>query len=585
MEQPEDVNTARSPSSPLSPSNPSDPDHGPEAGSLRGPAHVQASETNGTNSSSSTNQPLDHHLDHRFERIEHIGHIEKRTKENIDPDYHFSYYPYPQPDSIDTSDIEMENSSINNSADHIQPTNERDHREQQHYHHQMHYTAHPTSNPSLLTQEQNEDLHQKNQQQGISHSDNFYGGAYNGSSPPQQQQTSVLPGQPLAILHPALSTTPVPSTVAPSIYALASTVPFPTISQLSMKIHSNPGPVEKVAVPFKTILHAPSTVTPAMHDTQPSSETTVATETMSRTVNPSPDSQIGSVHLLPIEKEAAGEAIDAYLPHPTRAAMDKPTDVHPYFAAAQFPPLRPSSAQINSTTVVTEPLGITPSTSMTEAEAWATVSPPCSTANYIQDPSCPGYVGSVCDGRSSSEIPNDGSAGTRTAVFGFAPLFDQRDQAALGEESVLDGSQTMPPKEGPSLDNSEASGDNSNKDHDRLDPNHPRVTFSVPHVRAGIAPTLDLDPLKPYESRTNSKEQSVESLVESKDWSTTGLGPRESWDPELSMLMPMLMRSAAPLAIYWGDQYYLIYNDWDTLRYERFSASPFLTPLCSIEME
>ncbi|KAG0324352.1 hypothetical protein BG000_002240, partial [Podila horticola] len=201
---------------------------------------------------------------------------------------------------------------------------------------------------------------------------------------------------------------------------------------------------------------------------------------------------------------------------------------------------------------------------MTEAEAWATVSPPCSTANHVQDPSRPGYVSSAGDpkGRLSGlETPNDGSNGTRTALFGFAPVFNQEDQAVLSEKTALDGSQMKSPKEVSSLDNTGASGDNNNKDQDQLDPGHPRVTFSVPHVRAGISPALDLDPLKPYESRTNSKEPSVESLVESKDWSTTGLGPRENWDPELSMLMPMLMRSAAPLAIYWGDQSYLIYND------------------------
>ncbi|KAG0356562.1 hypothetical protein BG005_004496, partial [Podila minutissima] len=201
---------------------------------------------------------------------------------------------------------------------------------------------------------------------------------------------------------------------------------------------------------------------------------------------------------------------------------------------------------------------------MMEANAWTTVSLPCSTANHVQDSSRPGYVRSASDpmdGRPGLEAPNDESTGTKTAVLGFAPLFNQGDQAMLTEESVLDDSQMMPPKEGSSLDNSDANGDNNKKDQDRLDPSLPRVTFSVPHVRAGISPILDLDPLKPYESHTDSKEQSLESLIESKDWSKTGLGPRESWDPELSVLMPILMRSAAPLAIYWSDQNYLIYND------------------------
>ncbi|KAF8951628.1 hypothetical protein BGZ52_010564 [Haplosporangium bisporale] len=400
----------------------------------------------------------------------------------------------------------------------------------------MHY-ANPI--PTTLPQEQNDPLHQ-----GSSPRD-YDIDAYLNPSPQQQQQQqqhiSVQSG--LAILHPELSTMTLPSTSAPSIYALASTVPFPTVSQLSMNIPSNSELVEKVAVPFKTILH-PLPATQTMNET---SETTVATETTTNT-RASPQER-------PLPEEAAGvQAIDAPLPDPT-GVDNMATTVHPYFAAAKFPTLQPSS----NTTV--DALGTTPSTNMAEAEAWATVSPPGSTVpNPVHDPSRPGYIrctSDPVDGGPDSEAPDESG----TTTMGFAPLFSQGNPVS-GEERGPDGSTMLPKEGGQGLsDNSDVGGNHSHKDQNRLDPSQrPRVPFSVPHVRAGIAPTLDLDPLKQCEV-PGAKEQSAESLFETKDWSTTGLGPRENWDPELAMLMPTLMRSAAPLAVYWTDQYYLIYND------------------------
>lgn len=83
-----------------------------------------------------------------------------------------------------------------------------------------------------------------------------------------------------------------------------------------------------------------------------------------------------------------------------------------------------------------------------------------------------------------------------------------------------------------------------------------------PHVRAGISPALNLDQIESVvEAPRREAEQSVEALIDSKDWSTTGLGPRSSWPVELSILLPMLMRSASPLAVYWGEMNHLLYND------------------------
>ncbi|KAG0234382.1 hypothetical protein BGW41_001161 [Actinomortierella wolfii] len=99
----------------------------------------------------------------------------------------------------------------------------------------------------------------------------------------------------------------------------------------------------------------------------------------------------------------------------------------------------------------------------------------------------------------------------------------------------------------------------------------------VSHIRAGISPALTLDPHTtanykkgsvPLGSQPNigasqdsENEPQMEALVAQKDWSQTPLGPKSSWPPELQMMLLLIMRSASPLAIYWGEECILIYND------------------------
>ncbi|KAG0228517.1 hypothetical protein BGW42_002108 [Actinomortierella wolfii] len=99
----------------------------------------------------------------------------------------------------------------------------------------------------------------------------------------------------------------------------------------------------------------------------------------------------------------------------------------------------------------------------------------------------------------------------------------------------------------------------------------------VSHIRAGISPALTLDPHTTANSKKGSvplgsqpnigasqdseNEPQMEALVAQKDWSQTPLGPRSSWPPELQMMLLLIMRSASPLAIYWGEECILIYND------------------------
>ena len=45
------------------------------------------------------------------------------------------------------------------------------------------------------------------------------------------------------------------------------------------------------------------------------------------------------------------------------------------------------------------------------------------------------------------------------------------------------------------------------------------------------------------------------------DWSKTPLGPRETWSPSLKLIVATMMASQFPMALRWGPQFVIIYND------------------------
>ena len=54
------------------------------------------------------------------------------------------------------------------------------------------------------------------------------------------------------------------------------------------------------------------------------------------------------------------------------------------------------------------------------------------------------------------------------------------------------------------------------------------------------------------------------------DWSPTALGPIERWPIELKTMLSVVLQSNAPMALYWGPNYKLIYNDaWSHIPAER----------------
>jgi PAS domain S-box-containing protein len=50
-------------------------------------------------------------------------------------------------------------------------------------------------------------------------------------------------------------------------------------------------------------------------------------------------------------------------------------------------------------------------------------------------------------------------------------------------------------------------------------------------------------------------------LVADKDWSQTPLGPRDTWSPALTLMVQLIMASGFPMAVRWGPQFVMIYND------------------------
>jgi PAS domain S-box-containing protein len=53
----------------------------------------------------------------------------------------------------------------------------------------------------------------------------------------------------------------------------------------------------------------------------------------------------------------------------------------------------------------------------------------------------------------------------------------------------------------------------------------------------------------------------MRALVDAKDWSTTPLGPRDGWSPSLTLALDIVLASGFPMALRWGPDFVLIYND------------------------
>src|ERR1700729_3129744 len=53
----------------------------------------------------------------------------------------------------------------------------------------------------------------------------------------------------------------------------------------------------------------------------------------------------------------------------------------------------------------------------------------------------------------------------------------------------------------------------------------------------------------------------MSALIRAKDWSKTALGPSEGWSPILTLVVDLMLASGFPMAVRWGPDFIMIYND------------------------
>ena len=69
--------------------------------------------------------------------------------------------------------------------------------------------------------------------------------------------------------------------------------------------------------------------------------------------------------------------------------------------------------------------------------------------------------------------------------------------------------------------------------------------------------TSDTDRAPP----TRFTKHEMARLITAKDWSTTPLGDAASWSPNLKLIVGLMTASGFPMAVRWGPELILIYND------------------------
>jgi hypothetical protein len=64
-----------------------------------------------------------------------------------------------------------------------------------------------------------------------------------------------------------------------------------------------------------------------------------------------------------------------------------------------------------------------------------------------------------------------------------------------------------------------------------------------------------------FEGGGGGKAAGMAARVAAHDWAATPLGARERWSPSLKLIVATIMASQFPLAVRWGAEFVLIYND------------------------
>ncbi|KAF9392298.1 hypothetical protein BGX21_011057 [Mortierella sp. AD011] len=277
--------------------------------------------------------------------------------------------------------------------------------------------------------------------------------------------------------------------------------------------------------------------------------------------------------------------------------------IHPYFASCSLQECPESSQNENSATV--PPLSSSVSTLPTKETKTPTPPLPLPSSTMNERAKLPEHLrmsrGHLNpDQKESSQTTTNNLIRSRSTVFGFAQT----------EERVLqDGPITMIPNLGAGVHTSTASSsplsssssssstasllsqssstetcpkresissntsNGSETDHGCLssvtDSGNSFISnakanpvMTTPCARTGISPALNIhEQYRPEVDSHQPVEESLESLYETKDWGATRLGPKSEWPPELSHWIRVMLKSADALALYWGDQSCLLYND------------------------
>ena len=63
------------------------------------------------------------------------------------------------------------------------------------------------------------------------------------------------------------------------------------------------------------------------------------------------------------------------------------------------------------------------------------------------------------------------------------------------------------------------------------------------------------------QSTAPSTKNEMAGLIASKDWSKTALGDKNNWSPSLKLIVGIMTASGFPMAVRWGPEFILIYND------------------------
>ncbi|CAO3565271.1 unnamed protein product [Mortierella alpina] len=257
-------------------------------------------------------------------------------------------------------------------------------------------------------------------------------------------------------------------------------------------------------------------------------------------------------------------------------------DIHPYFAATNFSTVPnspqdqrfgPSSPTRTRPNYVSHSRSSLPSSGLTSPTTYFT---PMSTAAATSS-SSPNSATAAAPGA----LEHKDTVGSRSSMFEFAPAYNQGDHQQLnmhaGKDRVRPAStgadshqsfqsqarlqpqqQQQQQYESPMSSSSASSATARTRTETTNDVQN---SMAIPSARAGISQNLTLGPLTNLKTRDEPNLPTTEILAATKDWSTTGLGPRSSWPMELLVFVQMMMRSESPLAIYWGEQCYLIYNE------------------------